>query len=455
MDEGKAAVDTAGGDAGPHAGYADKPVDAAARAARYRTRFFRVWGYIGIAVITVFVCWLVGHISDAIAVLTFGAVVAFVYAPIGNWLNRRLGMPRLPATLIGLITLLALVVLFVGALIPPVVSQTAAFLQSLPAYMEQVRVVWGDVNAYLGNQDDAIVQAVLSFLSGISQQAGSMGESLASRAASGMFSGVVNLVTVVIDLALGLVISFWLAKDFPTIELELSTIVGPRRGEDYRIITTVFGRSLSGYLKGLLITSACTGVIAGVGFWLLGVPYSMLLGLGTAVLNIIPFVGPWIGGIIAFLVALSVSPLSALLSIVVTVAAQQFTDNFISPKVMQAAVSLHPVLVIFALTAGGCLGGVFGMILAVPLTAAAKGTFVYYFEKKTGRQLVNRNGKLFKGEQYVDENGAPRPACDALGIDITADEGVPERIRKALEAEQRAVGADEAGNGSDAGAPTP
>ena len=260
---------------------------------------------------------------------------------------------------------------------------------------------------------------------------------------------------------MAVVVSFWLAKDFPRIEHELSTIAGPRVGNDYRIVTSVFGRSLGGYLKGLLITSSCTGHIAGVGYWILGVPYSGLLGLTTAVLNVIPYIGPWVGGGLAFIVGLTVGWGPAILSIVITVCAQQFTDSFVSPKVMQSAVSLHPALVIIALVAGGSIGGIAGMILAVPLTAAVKGVFVYYFEKKTGRQLVSKDGAIFKGERFCDAAGNPRPACDALGVDIEGDKGVPPRIREEV-ARKRAeragsdhVPPDPAGSAAAGGAEPP
>ena len=405
------------------------------RLSKYQARFYRVWSYIGIGAIIMFVFWLADHVSDAIFVLVLGSVLAFIYAPITNTLERRFHVPRLLGTFVGLALVIAFFVMLIGLIIPLLSRQLVGMLQSMPTYIDMISNAWNDLNVFLGSEPDGVVQSfIISILDNLASQVTKMTSGVAQNAAAGVFSGVSSIVTTVIDVFMAFVLSFWLAKDFPGIESEISTVVGPRRGEDYRIITTVFSRSLSGYLKGLIINSACTGVIAGVGYWLLGVPYATLLGLITAILNIIPYVGPWTGGALAFLVGISVGPMPAILSIVVTVAAQQFTDNVISPKVMQAAVSLHPALVIVAMLAGAALGGIGGMIAAVPLTAAFKGVFVYYFEKKTGRQLMSKNGMLFRGETFTDEHGNPRPACDALGFDITGDEGVPERIRTAMAA---------------------
>lgn len=411
----------------------DASLGANARARKYHTRFMRVWGYIGIGIIVIAVCWSLGHFGDAINMLVTGGVLAFIYAPIVNGLERRFKVPRLLGTVIGLLTVIVAAAVLLLVLLPPIIDQIAGLVSALPGFVKEIQQLWEQFNEYLALNPEGQVQKAIA---GVYAQAEQFAGRIAQSAASGIFSGATSLVSSFVLVFMSLVVSFWLAKDFPRIERELSVIAGPRRGEDYRIVTSVFGRSLAGYLKGMLITSTCTGCLAGLGFWLLGVPYSLLLGVLTGVLNFVPYIGPWTVGAFAFIVGLSVSPAVGFFSIVVSVVAQQFTDNLISPKVMQSAVALHPVLVLTALTAGGALGGILGMIAAVPLTAAIKGTFVYYFEKKTGRQLMSRDGMLFKGEPFCDEEGNPRPACDALGVDIEGEKGVPRRIVEAYERER-------------------
>lgn len=414
------------------------------RLRRYGSRAARVWGYIGIGIIAVVVFYLLGFIGDAIAVLFMGSIMAFIYAPIVNALEKRWHVPRLLGTIIGLIAMFAVVALMIAAMVPPLTDQLVALVNAIPGYVALAQTFWTDINAYFDTLDPVILAQITNWLNDIGQAVQQVGGQVASSVGKGLLSGVSATVTSVAAFFMAVVVSFWLAKDFPRMEREVATIMGPRIGEDYRIVTSVFGRSLGGYLKGLVITSTCTGVIAGVGFWILGIPYSGLLGLVTAVLNVIPYIGPWIGGALAFVVGLTVGWFPALLSIVITVCAQQFTDTFISPKVMQSAVALHPVLVIIALLAGGAIGGIMGMIAAVPLTAAIKGVFVYYFEKRTGRQLVHEDGALFKGDRFADGAGNPRPACDALGVDIAGDKGVPERIKREMERER----ADRAAQGT-------
>ena len=84
---------------------------------------------------------------------------------------------------------------------------------------------------------------------------------------------------------------------------------------------------------------------------------------------------------------------------------------------MQSAVKIHPALSLVGIVAGGALGGAVGMVLAVPLTAAIKGLFVYYFESRTSRQLVSPDGAFFGGTAYSTPEGGPSPTFDALDDD--------------------------------------
>ena len=81
---------------------------------------------------------------------------------------------------------------------------------------------------------------------------------------------------------------------------------------------------------------------------------------------------------------------------------------------MATSVKVHPGLSLLGIVIGSTLGGVVGTILAIPLTAALRGIFVYFFEKYSGRQIVSPNGALFNSTQYVDETGAILPEYDAL-----------------------------------------
>jgi len=109
------------------------------------------------------------------------------------------------------------------------------------------------------------------------------------------------------------------------------------------------------------------------GFWLVGLPFWLLIGMIAGLLNIIPFVGPWVGGTLGVLVALATTDLqTALWTGLVALIVQQIDNHFVSPTVLRATVRLHPALIILGLIAGASLGGFWGVVLTVPLMATVK-----------------------------------------------------------------------------------
>ena len=193
--------------------------------------------------------------------------------------------------------------------------------------------------------------------------------------------------------------------------------MGEDRETSYRFMIAILSSSVGGYMRGMIITSFVGGLLAFIGFVVIGHPYAALMGVVTGLFHLIPVIGPWFSSVIACLLAFFTAPMLALWTLIVTVVAQNVTDNIVSPKVMQSAVQVHPAMSLTALVVGSSLMGALGMVVAIPLCAALKGLFVFYFEKETKRQLVTYDGAIFKGTPFRNEQGEPVPAFDALGDD--------------------------------------
>ena len=164
----------------------------------------------------------------------------------------------------------------------------------------------------------------------------------------------------------------------------------------------------------------------------------------AGLLNIIPIIGPWLGGALAAVVGIFVSPWAALFALVGTIAVQQVVYTFVSPKIMANSVDVHPALTIIALMAGSAIGGAMsglvgslvGMLASIPAVAVAKSVFVYYFEKHTGRRIVSADGVFFKGSSA--EGDEVDPIADATSPHPGASAAIErmEQRRKAAEAER-------------------
>jgi predicted PurR-regulated permease PerM len=147
---------------------------------------------------------------------------------------------------------------------------------------------------------------------------------------------------------------------------------------DAKTLWEAFGHSLSRYLAGLAIVLTIQGAVSAVGLFLLGVPYALVLGAFVSVTAVIPYLGAWLSAIPAVLVALTVSPTTALLTALLFLGIQQLEGNFLTPKIQGDTLHVHPILVFLSVIVGGGLGGILGVIVAVPTLAVLRVLFDFF-----------------------------------------------------------------------------
>jgi predicted PurR-regulated permease PerM len=124
------------------------------------------------------------------------------------------------------------------------------------------------------------------------------------------------------------------------------------------------------------------GVLSYIGYLILGLNYALPLAMIAGILEIVPNIGPILTAVIASLVALTISPFTAVLTILFSLLIQQLENNFITPKVMKEAVGLNPIVTIFTIAMGAKLAGIGGAILAVPIFLTIQSVFKVLTEKK-------------------------------------------------------------------------
>ena len=142
-------------------------------------------------------------------------------------------------------------------------------------------------------------------------------------------------------------------------------------------------RVFSGYIRGQSMDALLVGVMVSIAMLIARIPYALVIGILTGIGNLVPYVGPVVGFGSLIIVSLAEGSISKLIIGAVILAAVMFIDgNVINPKMLSSNVEVHPVLVIVALIAGGNIGGVVGMLVAVPVAALIKLQFEKYVEKR-------------------------------------------------------------------------
>lgn len=381
---------------------------------RWRPRALAVWTVVGAFVVAWLVIGALSYVQQALELLLVGGVVGFVCSPITNRLEDA-GMPRGVAALVALVAFLVAFVALLGFVGGPLLQELLALLRNVPAYVSQVNEGLAEFWAKVGTTEGSNVQNVVTSLVGAASSMGSsMASDLARQVSGGLAANLASLANDFTTFFLGIILAYWFAVDYPRMVRELVRIVGPEHGRDVTLMLAVLSRSTGGYMRGTLITSIADGLMVAAGLALVGHPYAGLVGALTFVLHFIPVIGPMLSAIAATLLGLFVSPACALWTLIIAMVAQNVADNLLSPMVMRSAVKIHPALSLVGIIVGGCLGGPVGMVIAVPLTAALRGFFVYFFETRTGRQIVSEDGALFWSRPYADADGRPVPALDAL-----------------------------------------
>ena len=387
-----------------------------------RRRFLNVWTIVGAIALTWVVVQLLNILSVPVAIVIWTTIIVFVLRGTVNKLEE-IGINRTVGTAIGYVIMFAVLALVAFLLFSPGVgmnTQFANLIENVPVYVQGISDWANDMYArYAYMLEDESVRA---FVTDVQASAMDWAGDFAKNSASGAIAFGTGLANALMAIGFALVVAFWILMQLPQLGRECRRLVGDAHAEDLEMLHITFTRVMGGYIKGTLLQCAIIGVACGVLFAVLGIPNSMALGGITGILNIIPIIGPWLGGGLAAIVGIFVSPLVAVIAILGTIVIQQFVYTFISPKIMSDSVDIHPALTLIALMAGSALGGAMGglsgslvgMLASIPAVAVAKSVFVYYFEKRTGRRLVSKDGVFFLGTPSSSEDGdAPNPIADA------------------------------------------
>ena len=174
-------------------------------------------------------------------------------------------------------------------------------------------------------------------------------------------------------LLLAPLLAFYLLRDRRQISLRLLLLVPVSWRQRAARAARETKRELLAFLRGQLLLSGAVGVLTAVGLLLTGTPGWLALGILMGVMELIPYIGPWIAGIPAVLLSLQGGLVCGLWTLGVLLIIQQIEGGVLSPRLLAGATQLHPLAVLAAITAGGVLAGATGMLLAIPLLVSVRG----------------------------------------------------------------------------------
>lgn len=393
--------------------------DSVLRTEKTKRVFMLVWTTVGAILLAAVVVYLAKVLTVPMAIILWSVVIVFCLRGPVNRLEKW-GIGRLWGTMIAYVVMFAVLAAVGLLLFSPIFgvgNQFTNLIESIPHYINNL-ITWGN-NMYAQYSDVLSNETVRQYLTGLLDALGTWASDFARNSATSVVAIGTGVFSSFMSVGFALVVAFWILMELPALGRETTRLAGAKHLETLTMLHVTFTRVMGGYIKGTLVQCAIIGIGCGVGFGILGIPNYVALGGIAGLLNIIPIVGPWLGGVLAALVGVFVSPWIALIAFALTVIIQQIVYTVISPKIMSSSVDVHPALTLIALMAGSAIGGemsgfmgsLVGMLASIPAVAVAKSVFVYYFEKKTGRQLVSKDGVFFQGVPVG--KGEPNPIADA------------------------------------------
>jgi predicted PurR-regulated permease PerM len=301
--------------------------------------------------------------------LILGATVALVLSFPVRVLSRWMGRKWAIFVAVGSTIFFSLLLLLL--LIPFLVSEISDFITVLPVIVddtrELLRTALTEVNTrgWIDQDPDELVSDLEAGLFSRAQE-------LAETILANVLEGTTRTLSILISTFGVIFIATYLLIDIPRFKQTFINAFSANYQTDADQLWTTIGDSLSRYLGGLLVSITIHGGMAAIGLWLLGVPYFFVLGIWMAVTAILPYIGAFLGGIPAVIIALTISWQLAVVTIVLYVVINQFEGNLITPRIQGNAVRVHPVMIFIAVLLGNALGGILGVIIAVPRLAIVR-----------------------------------------------------------------------------------
>lgn len=327
---------------------------------------------------------IISAVLSMISPLIIGCIIAYLLYPLSKIINTFLDKYlkfKFKTHLISVILTYLVVILLVIILIYSIYAMIGGQISN----NETLSVMFATISDYIKRYNELfdyinnkITESGLSLnIKGYLSQAIEQVYSYLSVSINGIVTIFAGIGSSIVNSFIGVFISFYLLKDhefFKNLYLNYVSLT-MKKSKFISLNKIIFeiNHIISMFIRGQLLDGLIVGLISSIGLSIIGIDFAILIGFTAGIANVIPYVGPIIGCIPAIIVGvLSPNPIVALWAVLVLLAVQQLDSAVISPKVVGDSMGLHPIFVIMAITIGGSLAGILGMLLSVPIAGIIK-----------------------------------------------------------------------------------
>ena len=320
-----------------------------------------------------------------------GLIIAYLLNPLVKALGR-IKINRGVAALMILLVFFTVVTIAIALVAPTLYRQSLDFINALPGYAQSLWEMAQPIISQLGNRlglggaEDIDVSAIIATNS---ETTADIAKNIVGKIAAGGQAIIGTLTTFVFTP----IVAYFVMKEWVRITNWVEDLLPRDNKETILDLIEKIDQKISGFIRGQISVAVILGIGYAVALTIAGLKYGALIGLVAGLLCIIPMVGSTIGLVVSVVVAYfqAGDPMYVLIIAGIFLGGQLIEGNILSPKIVGDSVGMHPLWVFFALIAGGALFGIVGMLIAVPVAAAA-GVLMAF--------AINRykNSSLYKGK---------------------------------------------------------
>lgn len=316
----------------------------------------------------------IGRVLGILSPLFIGLLIAWLLEPgIRYFTKNKVG--RKLATVVVYLIFVFLIILVIALIIPEFISQVNELIIKVPDFLKSVNTFINDSFKNTGDVD----------LSGIKQNLietiNNYVNNFASRNLTGIVEKLGSSIKVISNFLLGLLIAFYLSLDFSKVSKYVTIIVPNRFHEDLLKIKKPLNEMLRNYVNGTLLSCLFVMILSLIGFLISGVSSPLLFAIFCAITNLIPYFGPYIGGIPVVAVGFAMNPYVGVGCLITVLIVQILEGNILNPLIVGKAVSLHPITLMLSLLVFEYFFGILGMVIAVPIVATLKIIYLFFEDK--------------------------------------------------------------------------
>jgi predicted PurR-regulated permease PerM len=324
------------------------------------------WSLLGTMLLLAAIGWVLLQFRILLPAVVMAAAIVYVLNPVVSWLQER-HLARWMGSCLAYLVVGGLLTLLGFLAIPSFVDQGRELADDFPRIYDDLSIEVENIADNLGLTVDLPDYEQLR--TDIDESSGDF--------FNDQWGHITDLTLSLLEslflLLIAPVVAFYVLLDLPTVRRKVMELVPERHRSEVRHVGSRLGTAVGGFLRGQLLVAIILGIMTSVGFWVIDLPFWLLIGMIAGLLNIIPLVGPWVGGILGVLMALATRDIqTAVYAGLIAIGVQQVDNHFISPTVLRATVRLHPAMIILGLIGGGTIGGFWGVLLAVPVMAMIK-----------------------------------------------------------------------------------